>query len=113
MENNTKNLMKLIEEKEGLQEKLLAFRHEAEAAGSSKAQFAQGCQGLLKENGIEITPEEILAFIEEQSKIELSADDLEHINGGTGDWCYSSSREKFCEKAGSCLGICADGSTAC
>ena len=114
-------LKRLINGNDALIEKILSVRQDAEEGGESVKQYAAKAQLILKEAGIDCTPEEVEEFIEVNSAIELSPDDLEDVGGGCDTpVCHPIcdrvfDREKCCEKhtRGGCVGVCADGSSSC
>ena len=114
-------LKKLINGNDAIIEKMLAIRQDSEKGGESLKQYSEKVQQVLKEAGIDCTPEEVEEFIEVNSAIELSPDDLEDVGGGCDTpVCHPIcdrvfDREKCCEKhtRGGCVGVCADGSSSC
>lgn len=113
-------LKKLINGNDAIIEKMLAIRQDSEKGGESLKQYSEKVQQALKEAGIDCTTEEVEEFIEVNSAIELSPDDLDDVGGGCDTpVCHPVcdrifDREKCCEKGGSsCVGICADGSSSC
>ena len=114
-------LKKLINGNDAIIEKMLAIRQDSEKGGESLKQYSEKVQQVLKEAGIDCTTEEVEEFIEVNSAIELSPDDLDDVGGGCDTpVCHPVcdrifDREKCCEKAtpGGCVGVCADGSSSC
>ena len=112
-------LKKQINGNEDVIKKILAIKQDAEEGGESVKQYAQKVNQVLKESGIDSTAEEVEEFIEANSVIELSPDDLNDVGGGCDTpVCHPIcdrvfDREKCCEKSGSCVGICSDGSSSC
>ena len=112
-------LKKLINGNDALIGKILAIKQNAEEGGEAVKQYAEKVQQVLKAAGIDCTAEEVEEFIEVNSVIELSPDDLDDVGGGCDTpVCHPVcdrifDREKCCDKNGSCVGICADGSSSC
>ena len=114
-------LKKLINGNDAIIEKMLAIRQDSEKGGESFKQYSEKVQQVLTGSGIDCTAEEVEEFIEVNSVIELSPDDLDDVGGGCDTpVCHPVcdrifDREKCCEKAtrGGCVGVCADGSSSC
>ena len=109
MEKKSDSLMKLILEKNSLGDRLLGIQDSAEKEGWSNEKLISSFLSELKAEGIEATEEEICTLMQEQTRVELSPDQLENVSGGG---CFGD-REKCCTKSGSCYAICADGSDGC
>ena len=109
MEKKSDSLMKSIMEKNNLGDRLLGIQDVAEKEGWSAEKLVTTLLAEMKKEGIETTAEDIGTMIKEQTRIELSPDQLENVSGGG---CFGD-REKCCTKSGSCYAICADGSDGC
>ena len=74
-------LKKLINGNDAIIEKMLAIRQDSEKGGESLKQYSEKVQQVLKEAGIDCTTEEVEEFIEVNSAIELSPEELEKYSG--------------------------------
>lgn len=86
--NNEKRekVLKLLEENKDLREKVIEIKTEAEKAGKSAEAYAKKLEAIARENGVDVTADEILEALQQQADKELSDKDLDAVNGGAEAW---------------------------
>ena len=88
-------LEKAIETNGALKDALIEVQRQAVVKGLTQDEHAERVQELLQQNGVELTPEDLLYFIKDSGS-ELTAAELDQVAGGAGWGRKSCNKWKEC-----------------
>lgn len=92
--NNTfDSVEQAVNANEELKNALLEVQREAESNGLPAEEYAEKINTILAANGVEATPEVILAMVEDAG-VDLTDEELDEVSGGT--WSKDCDKWKDC-----------------